>query len=239
MPRWEDYTYEKLADARVSSTKKVYYARVVHYTLPKENDRGTSKVVQVTLRDQSGELSILLFEDLFQRHQATLSQYDAIVRLAGLDVVRGGKDGGFSGRVSKQTMIETIGEEFEWDNEEEKPPDDDSFIVEDLAAAYEMEDAYVDLHVYLTSSDADAEGMMVRGQLMPKRVYVARDSAKKAIAINLMGAYAGAPPFAAGFYYLRKVKVYRHILSAWPNSMVTSAAADMDFDITGAATRVD
>ena len=97
----------------------------------------------------------------------------------------------------------------------------------------------MDLHVYLTSSDADAEGMMVRGQWMPKRVYVARDFAKKAIAINLMGAYAGAPPFAAGFYYLRKVKVYRHILSAWPNSMVTSAAADMDFDITGAATRVD
>jgi len=113
MPHWEDYTYEKLADAKASSTKKVYYARVVHYTLPKDNDRGTSKVVQVTLRDQSGELSIFLFEELFQRHQATLSQYDAIVRLAGLGVVRGGKGSGFSGRVSKQTMIETIGEEFE------------------------------------------------------------------------------------------------------------------------------
>ena len=61
MPRWEDYTYEKLADARVSSTKKVYYARVVHYTLPKDNDRGTSKVVQVTLRDQSGAPDMLFF----------------------------------------------------------------------------------------------------------------------------------------------------------------------------------
>ena len=240
VPCWEDYTYERLVDARASSTKKVYYGRVVHFTLPKDNDRGTSKVVQVTLRDQSGELSISLFQELFQRHLATLSQYDAIVRIAGLDVVRaGGKGGGFSGRVSKQTMIETIGEEFEWANEEEKPPDDDSFIAEDLEAAYEMEDASVDLHVYLTSSDVEAEGMLVRGQLMPKRVYVARDFAKKAIAINLMGAYADAPLFAAGFYYLRKVKVYRHVLTAWPNSMVTRAAVDMDFDITGEAKRLD
>ena len=120
--QWDELEYQKLADARPSSKDKKYYVRVKHFTKPKDNDRGTNKFVSVIVFDSSGELSITLYTELFGRYLAILSQYDALLRITDLDIMRATNGSKWWGRVGKKTRIERIPENMTWTDEHEEPP---------------------------------------------------------------------------------------------------------------------
>ena len=107
--QWDDLEYQQLADARPSSKEKKYYVRVKHFTKPKDNERGTNKSVSVIVCDSSGELSIILYAELFGRFLAILSQYDVLLRITELEIMRSTTGSSkWWGRVGKKTRIERI-----------------------------------------------------------------------------------------------------------------------------------
>ncbi len=80
----------------------------------------------------------------------------------------------------------------------------------------------------------------IREQPMAKREYVVRDSANHAYTIAFMGPYADSKIYPPGFYYFRKVKVFRHILTVWPSAMVAPAPpSEKKNDIIDTARRLD
>ena len=135
--------------------------------------------------------------------------------------------------------MEVLDEHFAFEDVQEKPPEDATFILDDLKTCYDMVEGTVDLHVYVVEYEDEVETVQVRQSPMAKRIYVVRDSAKHALAVAFMGPYATSKVFKEGFYYMRKVKVYGHALTVWPSAMVVAAPSDENFDIGAESQRLD
>ena len=147
--KWDECEFTLLHQMRPSLSKRKHYGRVIRFTLPKDAERGGSKFVNLTLMDASGEFTVMLFEDMFAHFLGVLSQYDVVVRIASLGIQRATKGNGYWGRITRKTQVEILGAHFAFDDVREKPPEDTTFVLDDLKTCYDMVEGTVDLHVYV------------------------------------------------------------------------------------------
>ena len=125
------------------------------------------------------------------QYLSLVSVYDVMLRFADLGIMRLTKRAGYWGRITRNTSVEVLAEDFEFEYEADKPPEDETFVLDDLLACSEMDDGLVDMHVYITEVlDEEVQMVTIREQPMAKREYVVRDSANHAYTIAFMGPYA-------------------------------------------------
>ena len=109
--------YMSLQDMRPFLKDKMNIGRFVHYTVPKPSERpGCSTwMMSFTLKDSSGDITVVMYEEHFPRFLTLVSEYDSILRCANLSFCRGSNREECWARVTSQTLIERVPDTFVYD----------------------------------------------------------------------------------------------------------------------------